>query len=492
MKNKSKNRFLAGLFSITAALGAPFILAGCNTDVFANENPGVYVTNIKKADTASDGSNNYIITYSDGNNSIITIEPNNTENKTSIVDALFNKYLEIHPTATYEEFLREYLSTPSDNRQVVNKCLNSCLKIYTEFATTSLDFFYREQKSVSVMCGSAIIYKMDKSDNPDENYTYVITNYHVVYNANANEDNDNGSNFPRRIVGYMYGSEDSPKQGQTGSDGYQTYDYGEYGIEFEYVGGSIDHDIAILKTNTSNLLAINGNAQPVEMADGYQVGETAIAIGNPENAGISVTEGVVSVDNEYIALSIDGNIRYYRSIRMDTSIYGGSSGGGLFNTEGKLIGVTNAGDGTDQNINYAVPVEVVKAVASNILRNYDGNSKSTAKKIKLGIEVNGIESKYIYDATMNQSNIVEKIVIVKVENDCLARNSLGLKIDDVLKSVKINDTVVSFNRYFEIGDALLDIKAGDTICFTVERLNDNNELETIELDAYAVLASDLN
>ena len=44
---------------------------------------------------------------------------------------------------------------------------------------------------------------------------------------------------------------------------------------------------------------------PVTFADGYSVGETAIAIGNSEGMGISVTKGIVSVDNEIIELDLE-------------------------------------------------------------------------------------------------------------------------------------------------------------------------------------------
>ncbi len=492
---KSNKKFFSFL-GVTAAVCAPFMLMGCSTNVNADSPTQVYVTGIQKTDTSSDGENNYIITYSNGTQAIITIDSANSSGTVSI-DELFRKYCEEHENATYEDFLREYLTVnPVDSRKVINECLNSCLKIYTEFCatTTSSSGFWNptvQQKAVSVMCGSAVIYQMNKSTNPAENETYVITNYHVVYNSNANADNPNGK-FARKIVGYLYGSESTPTQGQTGSDGYQTYDYGEYGIEFEYVGGSADHDIAILKTNTANILAINGNAKAVEFAPDYQVGETAIAIGNPENAGISVTEGVVSVDNEYIALNVDGTVRYHRSIRMDTAIYGGSSGGGLFNTAGKLIGITNAGNGTDQNINYAVPIDVVRPVTSNIMRNYDGTTPSTATKIKLGIQVQGTESKYLFDPDLKQSKIVEKIVIEKVEDDCLAKDELGLQVDDIIKAININDTTISLDRYFQIGDALLDIKAEDTISFVVERKNENEETQTLTLNEYTVKTTDLN
>ena len=506
-KNKSKKRFLAGLFSVTAACCTPFLFAGCSENGKVDENAqSVFITGIEKATANSDGSTNFIVSYSNGKSSIITLENNNQTTNTITIDELFNKYKETNTEASFEDFVAKYLSIPKDNRQVINDCLNSCLKIYTEYTTTTISgdgFFspYQQQKTVSRSCGSGVIYYMQKSENPDENYSYVITNYHVIYNMQANEDNNKSSpsganKFARRIVGYLYGSEDTPTQDTTGTDGYPTYDYGNYGIEFEYIGGSITHDIAILKTNTSNLLRINGNAKAVEFADNYQVGETAIAIGNPENEGISVTEGVVSVDNEFIQLSIDNTVRNYRSIRMDTSIYGGSSGGGLFNTEGKLIGITNAGNGDDQNINYAVPVDIVRAVSSNIMRNYHSSNKTTpvtVTKITLGITLqDDMQSKYIYDPEEKQCKIVDTSIIESIVENSIAQNNLNLKVGDKIKAIVINDVTTKFDRYFEIGDAILYIKANDVISFVIERENEDGQFEQMTTPSYTVLPSDLN
>ncbi len=149
------------------------------------------------------------------------------------------------------------------------------------------------------------------------------------------------------------------------------------------MGGTITCDLAVIRAKTQDVFNINPNVTEITFADSYTVGETAIAIGNSENEGISVTKGIVSVDNEYINYAIDNNIRSYRSMRIDTAIYGGNSGGGLFNKKGELIGITNAGDGTDQNINYAIPLNIVRPVIENIMFN------KTLKTLALGVEVYG-------------------------------------------------------------------------------------------------------
>jgi len=469
-------KILVVILCFSIAIFVSIFFTGCN-----QSNLTVYITNIEKQNTLNN-VDYYLITYSNGTTSTFTIE-NGEDGKDVDINKIYEKYIEEYGNISYADFLREYLDfSVNDNSMVINSCLQSSLKIYTEFYTTSFNgygrgFIPQYTKSVSVMCGSGVIYKIEND------YTYVLTNYHVVYSSSANE--DNGSNIANRIVGFLYGSEDSPVDSGTIQNGYTVYDYGDYGIEFTYVGGSIDYDIAVLKVETSKIQGINENIKAVELADNYYVGETAIAIGNPENEGISVTQGIVSVDNEYITLAIDDTSRNYRSIRIDTAIYGGSSGGGLFNAYGELIGITNAGDSEDQNINYAIPVEIVGNVAENILSNYNGTNATTVKKATLGVTVNSKNSKYVYNSVLGYGEIVEDIEIDSIVDSSIAEN-LNLQSGDIIKSITINNKEYSLNRIFEIGDILLKIKQNDIITISYKRNN-----IAYSTNAYTILESDI-
>lgn len=334
----------------------------------------------------------------------------------------------------------------------------------------------------AVYTGSGVVYQMQ------DDYTYIITNYHVVYDASASA--ANGGYMARKIVCYLYGSEGSPTSSGVGSDGYAAYDYGSYAIECEYVGGSISNDIAIVRAKTDDILAKNPNVTTATFANEYHVGETAIAIGNPEGEGISVTEGIVSVDNEYINLQIDKTVRSYRSLRIDTAIYGGSSGGGLFNLKGELIGITNAGNTTDQNINYAIPLEIAKGTADNILHYYFGSGDNVGYGIKLGVQVVSQNSKYVYDKTSGYGTIREEIVVDSVNSGSIA-DSMGLEMNDILQTIKIQSKSgetreVTLDRNFDISDVILTIRAGDTISFGIVRGG-----ETKVSAEYTVKESDL-
>lgn len=478
MKGKKLYRiFLTLIISVLCCV----LLCSCTIKVTDNG-----IVSIEK--TATDGLvDTYTITFNDGTkttfdvtngkdgeNGVNGVDGKDGEDGLDItIEDVFNKYLETHPNATYEEFLKEVLSiNDKGNSLVINKALNSSLKVYTEFTVSTKNMYGQVVNQKSVSAGSAVVFKIDAD------YTYIITNYHVVYNVDQNTN----SKIAQKIVAYLYGSEGNPRQtGQTDQNGYAVYDYGNMAIECEYVGGSISADLAVIKASTSNLKSINSSVMPVEFASSYSVGETAIAIGNPEDEGISVTEGIVSVDNENISLALDGTSREYRSIRIDTALYSGNSGGGLFNVDGKLIGITNAGDKTDQNVNYAIPVQIVDAVINNVMKYND----KSAHKITLGVTVDYSNSRYVYNEQTGYGKIVEDLKVSGIGENTIA-STFGLQIGDVLKSFKINDKEYTLNRSFEISDILFKVYSGDEISFTYTR---GGESKTTSV--YKVLASDI-
>lgn len=433
----------------------------------------------------------YIVTYTDGSTYEfkVTNGANGKDADKVTLSEAYEDYKTTHEgtTLSYEDFVKAYLTVEDNSKtQAINKNLLSSVILYSEFKVTE-SVGWTKTKTVSRSGGSGVVYKIDE----DKDEAYIITNYHVVYSSSANS--DNGGNIAYRIVGYLYGSEsangfktDKDSGNKVQENGYYVFDYGDTGIEFTYIGGSVEKDIAILKTSASKLKEINNQVRAVEFADSYTVGETAIAIGNAEGQGISVTEGIISVDSEYIDLSID-TTRTYRSMRIDTSIYHGNSGGGLYNEKGQLIGITNSGDETDENINYAIPLSIVKNTVENIMYYYnDGDDKTNgAYKITLGVEVSEEGSKFVYNAEDGTSKVEANISVAKVNAKSIAE-TMGIKANDVLLSFYIDDKEYALDRSYEVGDLLLTVRVADKIGFKVLRGS-----ETIDSDKYVIQSSDL-
>ena len=312
-----------------------------------------------------------------------------------------------------------------------------------------------------------------------------MTNYHVVYNSSANS--DNGSNIGRKLVVYLYGSEGEPDQvyNQTDELGYPVLDYGSNAIECEYVGGTYSNDLAVLRADKDDVFAINDSVAAATVADGYTVGQTAIAIGNTEAEGISVTEGIVSVERE--AITFTGG-RTQEVLRIDTAIYSGNSGGGLFDLNGQLIGITNGGNEEDQNINYAIPVQVVRGSVENILFHAnDGDDKTNGLLTPtLGITVTSQNSRYIYDAAAGSGKIYEDIVVSEAASGSIA-SDVGIRTGDLVRALFINGQEYDVARSYDIGDLRLILRPGDTISFTVER-----EGEQLSTGSYTINSDDFS
>ncbi|TFG30899.1 PDZ domain-containing protein [Candidatus Thorarchaeota archaeon] len=125
------------------------------------------------------------------------------------------------------------------------------------------------------------------------------------------------------------------------------------------VGESKTKDLAILKIEALGLV-------PIERGDSssLQVGQFAIAIGNPLGLGSSVTFGMVS--------ALDRTIQSQRSfleglIQTSAQINPGNSGGALVDLNGRLIGVPTAMIQWSQGIGFAIAVDTLKAVFDELV-----------------------------------------------------------------------------------------------------------------------------
>ena len=493
------NKKISFLLVFVLVFTSMFMLTGCNNNTSPS---GTYIMSIEKTSTGNE--NEYVIIYSDGSISNITLRDgvdgtngtNGTNGKNGrdgkdgengkdlTIQDIYNEYMIQYPDSeiTFSEFLDQYLSYGDDSDEkgilATNSALRSVVKVYTEYYVSQYNFWGMETKGVSMSAGSAVIYKIT------DDYTYLITNYHVVYNASSNE--DNGGKIARKIIGYLYGVNGGPMTTTEKNGDYDVYEYSEGGLEMEFVGGAVTYDLAVIKVKTSDLLARNADVQEITFAKEYHTGQAAIAIGNPENEGISSTQGIISVDSENIVLSIDGTQRSYRSIRIDTPLYSGNSGGGLFNLSGELIGITNAGDGDDQNVNYAIPLDIVKNVVENIMYYCNNSDNTSPKKPLLGVTVESKNARYVYDSKSGYGHVKEDIVVTEMYENSIS-SKLGLLADDVIEAIVINGEEYAIERSYEIGDLLLTIRQGDVIAIKCTR---DGQLVTSSI--YTFVEADLN
>ena len=151
----------------------------------------------------------------------------------------------------------------------------------------------------------------------------IITNFHVI--------NDAFKNNQKLIVEFS--------NGETS--------------EALIIGFDLDADVAVIKIISEKIFS------PIKIRkniDNLRVGETVIAVGNPQGLGQSFSIGIVSAINRQFK-NKNGSF-----IQTDASINPGNSGGALIDEEGRLVGITNfieSTSGGSQGLNFAIPIDVV-------------------------------------------------------------------------------------------------------------------------------------
>ena len=304
--------------------------------------------------------------------------------------------------------------------------------------------------------GSGVIYQLDKNEGD----AFIITNYHVVYDASSNTENGISDD----ISVYLYGSATE-----------------ERAIKATYVGGSIYYDIAVLRVEDSELLK-DTNVSQIEISDSDKVivGDSAIAIGNAKGYGISVSSGIVSVDSEYITMTAADNRTEvsFRVMRVDAAVNSGNSGGGLFDGQGKLIGIVNAKivDEGVENIGYAIPSNVAVSIANNIIDYCYRTDTERVQRALIGITVNATDSKAVYDSQNGRIGIYETVSVYEVSKGSLADGVL--QKGDVLLSATVNGEKTDITRQYHIIDMMLDVRVGDVVTLEILR---GNEKSTVQI-----------
>ena len=191
---------------------------------------------------------------------------------------------------SFLEFCATLNITVPDNNDTITIAENvrSVVSIYCGYAKTTQGGWLglNQTTSYGSQAGSGVIIDLNK----EAGNALIITNYHVIYNLDSDE-----KGLLNNIWVYPYGAYNNFNA--------ETGDVSGDGIKATYVGGAMDYDIAILKVEGSEYLK-NSVATEAKLgnSDTVQLGEQTFVVGNPAGAGIAVTNGIVSVDSEYISM----------------------------------------------------------------------------------------------------------------------------------------------------------------------------------------------
>lgn len=285
---------------------------------------------------------------------------------------------------------------------VVKKTMPSVVEITTEVA--GFNSFMGQY--ITSGAGSGVILTQDG---------YIVTNHHVIEDA---------SSITVRI-----------------------YDGKEY--KATLVGTDKQTDLAVLKIDATGLT-------PAKLGDSdtLEVGELAIAIGNPlGQLGGTVTTGIISAKDRDI--TIDNQTM--KLLQTSAAINPGNSGGGLFDQFGNLVGVVNAkSSGTGiEGLGFAIPSNTVRFVVDELIRN-----GYVTGRPQMGINVIDITS----------TRMASMYGVSQVGVYVAQPGSTSLKSGDRLISIDGRPITASS----DISRILADKKVGDVV--SVKAARENNEV----------------
>ena len=301
---------------------------------------------------------------------------------------LFGNHIEIIESNHYP------IQNKTDGYAEVFQSVNqSVVSIYTRKSTVRNNIYFIDPREKALI-------KKDHSPSGQgsgvivSNQGHIITNFHVISGSNEILIRD--------------------------------YNGDEYGAAI--IGVDPLTDLAILK--------INKNTSPIILGEieNINIGDIALAIGNPLGVGQTITLGIISATDKEVAPNA---YSYQRYVQTDAAINPGNSGGALVNSNGELIGINTAiisiSGGAD-GIGFAIPIDIAKYVLKEIIENgevirgYVGISAEINYK-GIGVLVNGV----VPNSPAAQGGIKVYDIIKKINNNTVTEIKEVQKIIGMLK-----------------------------------------------------------
>lgn len=349
---------------------------------------------------------------------------------------------------TYMDFLKEIIGGDYSLSSLMNESCFSVVSLTTTWTISTTKYGptgkYTEE-SESAAYGSGIFIDV----NTETGDAYILTNYHMVY---SNEQTTNNG-ISEDIVGYIYG-----------------YEYDEYAFEATYIGGSINVDLAVLKVSQSDVIK-GSNSKAITFADSdtMYVGETVFKTGNDYGEGISVSSGEISLCSYVCTYTIGDTTINNRCIRATALHNGGSSGGGLFNEYGELIGIVACKvEATGaEGLCYSIPISVAEPLANKIISNYEKTNSTSNEKCMLGITTTLTNPYIYYNEAIQAYQSRASLIISEISSGSICEGIL--EVGDIITSATLGDKTKYLYNYYELSEFLYWANEGDIVTLNIER-----------------------
>ncbi|MNH81562.1 putative serine protease HtrA [compost metagenome] len=273
---------------------------------------------------------------------------------------------------------------------------------------------------------------------------YILTNEHVVHNADVVQVTVQGTNKP---------------------------------YEAKVLGTSYDLDLAVLKIEGSNFPSI-----PLGSSDNTKVGEWLVAIGNPQGFDHSVTAGVLSSKGREISIAGENgekDRKYENLLQTDASINPGNSGGPLLNLKGEVIGINVAVSENSQGIGFAIPTSTINEVLDKLK-----NNQAIPKK---PVPFIGASLMTLTDEVAKQmgTNVKEGSVVSEIVYKSPAY-SADLRPYDIItgadgKNFATKEDLIAYIQTHKVGDKVkLNVVRNDSKLDVTVTIGDKNNFQNLQ------------
>ena len=280
-----------------------------------------------------------------------------------------------------------------------------------------VDYFAGTSEEIASGSGSGFIW---------DDQGHIVTNYHVIQGAQALEVTlQDQQSFEARVVGA------EPRK-----------------------------DIAVLKIE-----APRAALRPVQVPRAghrVEVGQKAIAIGNPFGLDHTLTKGTVSALGRKVQGV--GGVTIRDMIQTDAAINPGNSGGPLLDSAGQLIGMNTmifSRSGSSAGIGFAVPVSTIARVVPQIIRT------GKAEQVGMGIEIDPAQR-------LERRAGVQGVIILGVSPNSPAEKAGLQGVRQTRRGIQLGDVIVGVDdrpveNYDDLYNVLDGHRPGDRVPIKIRR-----------------------
>lgn len=280
-----------------------------------------------------------------------------------------------------------------------------------------VDYFAGTSEEIASGSGSGFVWDEDG---------HIVTNYHVIQGAQALE--------------------------VTLQD--------QQSFEAHVVGAEPRKDIAVLKID-----APKTTLKPVRIPAGHhpvEVGQKAIAIGNPFGLDHTLTKGTISALGR--KMQGVGGVTIRDMIQTDAAINPGNSGGPLLDSAGQLLGMNTmifSRSGSSAGIGFAVPVDTIARVVPQIIRT------GKAEQIGIGVEIDPAQR-------LERRAGIQGVIVLGVSPNSPAEKAGLQGIRQTRRGITLGDVIVGLDdkpvgSYDDLYSILDQHRPGDRISIKLRR-----------------------